>query len=124
MTFDPTITVAAAWSAILVVVSAAIAWGALRNTVKENKERAQEAISSAQLAQDKVSDLKEELQSDRLDNARTFATKAGMEHLEKTVIGSVNEVGQRLEKRLDQMTDRLDRVIEHDSHTTPRKVRD
>jgi hypothetical protein len=57
-------------------------------------------------------DAKTDLASYKLHAAETFATKQGVTEQMVALTKAVNDVGDRLDKRLDGMTDRLDRVIE------------
>lgn len=69
--------------------------------------KADEAKALAVTAEATLS--REELATYKTHVAETFATEAGV----KEEMAAVTDVGDRLDKRLDTMTDRLDRVIEH-----------
>jgi hypothetical protein len=53
--------------------------------------------------------------------AETYATKAGMTEQMNALGEAVRSVGDRVEKRLDGMNERLDRVIETNHKPVPRR---
>lgn len=60
----------------------------------------------------KAEATREDLNSYKLDVAERYATKAGVTDQMMSVTKAVTDMGERIDKRLDTMTDRLDRVIE------------
>lgn len=56
--------------------------------------------------------VKDDLQNHKLHVSETYATKASVAEQTLTLTKAINDVGERVEKRLDGMNDRLDRVIE------------
>ena len=70
-----------------------------------------------------ISKVSTDLQEYKLHVAETFATKSGVDHQYQAVSKSITDVGERMEKRLDGMNERLDRVIEAGKHPTPSNSR-
>lgn len=60
----------------------------------------------------KIEKINEDLQSHKLEVAKTYASQASVNSQFMSVTSSINEVGKRMEDRLDGMNERLDRVIE------------
>jgi hypothetical protein len=56
--------------------------------------------------------LEREFNHYKLHVAETFATKSGLTESMVSVTKAVTDMSERIDKRLDTMTDRLDRVIE------------
>ena len=59
-----------------------------------------------------IKEVEKELNDHKLHVAETFATKAGLTESMVSVTKAVTDMSERIDKRLDTMTDRLDRVIE------------
>jgi hypothetical protein len=59
-----------------------------------------------------VGGVDKDLQAYKLHVSEHYATKQGVTEQMVALTKAVNDVGDRLDKRLDGMTDRLDRVIE------------
>lgn len=63
-----------------------------------------------------------DLQAYKLHVAETFATKSGVNAQYDAVSKSINDVGARMETRLDGMNERLDRVIEAGNKPASRRT--
>jgi len=59
-----------------------------------------------------ISKVANDLQAHKLYAAETLATKDGVSQHYDMVAKSIADIGDRVEKRLDGMNERLDRVIE------------
>ena len=70
-------------------------------------------------AQGKAEDAHKDLHSYKLHVAEHYATKAGTTEQINALSVTVKDVGERMDKRLDGITERLDRVIE--ANHTPRR---
>lgn len=70
----------------------------------------------------KIEKLNTDLQEHKLHVAETYAAKTGVNAQFESVSSSINEIGKRMESRLDGMNERLDRVIEA-GHKTPGSTR-
>lgn len=61
---------------------------------------------------DAIGKVKEDLSEHKLHVSETYATKAGLSEQMVSVTKAITDMSERIDKRLDTMTDRLDRVIE------------
>lgn len=84
-------------------------WKFMDNKINKSEDRSSKkadiAVAKAELTASQFADYK-------LHIAENYATKAGMTEQVIALTKAVNDVGDRIDKRLDGMTDRLDRVIE------------
>lgn len=64
----------------------------------------------------KIEKIVEKQQQHELYCAQTFATKAENNAHYENVFSAIKAVGDRMDQRLDGVTERLDRVIESNSH--------
>lgn len=69
-----------------------------------------------------ANDTQKELAAYQRHVAETYATKAGMSEQMNALGEAVRNVGDRVEKRLDGMNERLDRVIETNHKPVPRRA--
>lgn len=94
------------WSEVWAVIAAFLAlsaagwgiWWRIAGQIKEVERKAEAAQG--------------DLGTYKLHIAETYATKAGLTEQMLSVTKAVTDMSERIDKRLDTMTDRLDRVIE------------
>lgn len=86
------------------------------------KEAEQAATLRALEATTKVDITTTELAKYKLHVAETYATKDGTARQFEAVSKSITEFGERMEKRLDGMNERLDRVIEAGQRSSSRRT--
>lgn len=84
-------------------------WWRIEGRVKEAKA---EASLKADAAGAKADLVGVQLAEYKLHVSETFATKQSMTAGFEAVTKSINDVGNRVENRIDGMNERLDRVIE------------
>ncbi|MBY8918838.1 hypothetical protein KUG85_04645 [Nitratireductor sp. L1-7-SE] len=114
------ITWEALW-AVVGVIAAIVAcsfaiWWRIESRMDWAKNDALEKVSEVN---DKIDELRSKVEmtsahlaEHKIEVAQKYATKAGMSEQMNVLAKIVKDVGERLDKRLDGMTERLDRVIE------------
>jgi|GEM_PF-6300420 hypothetical protein len=65
--------------------------------------------SSAKLHQ-RIDDLTRELSGCQTDSAKTYVTKAEIKDVENRITAALKELGERFERNLDRLAERLERL--------------
>lgn len=103
------ITWEALWAVAGIVGAAFVIWWRIEMRVERAKKDAHFKVDAVAARADLTA---AQLAEYKTHVAEQYATKAGVTEQMITLTKAVNDVGERLDKRLDAMTERLDRVIE------------
>lgn len=102
---DWTLNVGSLISIGTIIVGVAGSYAYQRFSVQTARKTAEEASNT-------VRALNGDLQAHRLYCAETYATKHGLTEQMTTMTKAIHDLGERVDRRLDGMNERLDRVIE------------
>lgn len=110
------ITWDAVWAVFALVAGAFAIWWRIESRVEKAKKEALEKVlevnEKVEAVRAKSEMTASQLSEHKIELAQKYATKAGMSEQMNVLAKVVNDVGERLDKRFDGMTERLDRVIE------------
>lgn len=114
-----TITWEVVFGIVTIVGTVAGVWWRIEGRIKASAET---VGLQALAAQTKADVAAGELAKYQIHVAETYATKDGVNKQFEAVSKAVTDVGDRVEKRLEGMSERLDRVFESNQRPTSRRT--